>query len=318
MILFNNSKTRDPIAVWYLTEGIDKQSSGNVPPPQEITLGWDAFKNKLEQEDIHRIDINDIRWQESPPDESHFYTDVRQNIVIGKYTIIDGNNSLRVKLNSDPMIKLSNIQVSLFDNNISTIGKFKFDKNSSLFFNANPKFRNNILAGKQPLRSSKYYREKTDHSGDSLEGVISMRNISTEKAKNITFLECANESYIISLHDKPVGVSKFGSDLFEINDIGEWLQAVYLQVDSYWLSNEDYVGCIVCLDKVNYSGGKILETNSIEIDTYLKKYFGFSLGLVQLKGENIQFIIYLKQMIFTDLLSVACYQNLVCTAMNQR
>ncbi|RUA05347.1 MAG: hypothetical protein DSY43_04860 [Gammaproteobacteria bacterium] len=260
-MLINNSKTRDPIAVWFLLEEINPNSEKQLPPPQDITLGWDNFRKKLQQEDIPLAEIQDERWIERPPNERHCYNDFgREKLLVGKYMIIDGNHSLKNKLNTDKNVKANNL-TRCFLNNLCVLGKNQvFDKDSCLFFNADPKYRENILNGKQPLRSTRYYRKNDNDSSDPMEGVTHKQRCHTDNIDQIYTELLPNEAYIFSLHDNPDGVKKFGRDLFKINNISEWMEEIYLQVDNYWLQKkDDYVGCVVYLGKVNYSNDKKIE-----------------------------------------------------------
>ncbi|CAB5504348.1 hypothetical protein [Bathymodiolus thermophilus thioautotrophic gill symbiont] len=260
-MLINNSKTREPIAVWFLQDEIDIDSKKQLPPPQEITLGWDSFRKKLKEENILYEEIKDERWIEKPTNEQHYYEDFgREKLLVGKYVVIDGCHSLTKKINTSTNITVDNLNICLF-NNILILGRNQtYDRSSCLFFNAKPKYRENILNGKQPLREARYYRESNDHSNDPMEGLLRKQSCHTHNIGEIYFEQLPSESYIFSLHDNPDGIEKFGSDLFKINDVVKWVNEIYLQVDNYWLlKRDDYVGCIIYFDKVAYSNNKEIE-----------------------------------------------------------
>lgn len=255
-MIIQNSKTRDPIAVWFLEKDVPIGSKLKLPRPNDLTLGWDSFRKKLREEGISLDDIKDERWKEKPPDEHHSYDDRGRDVlrVGNKYAIIDGNHSLILKTNTDENMELSNITIMFLDH-ISCIGinLTAFHDKTNLYFNANPIHRDKILNGNQPLRGIDYYRKTSDET----EGIVAKKLLCT-KDYNIYIQHLSNEAYVFSLHDNPEGISNFGDDLFKINSIYEWIKQIYLQVDNYWLKKRhDYVGCVICFGKVTYGEKKI-------------------------------------------------------------
>lgn len=146
------------------------------------------------------------------------------------------------------------------------------------------------MNGKQPIRTTSYYRLIENHSGDKTEALNKMTEFETIEIKGNNSIEYLSyEGYIFSLHDEnidPKEKEKFGDDTYEITDINKWIIKITNQVDKYWLTHaKDYVGFIVMLKVVEYNDEKLSNKITHEEELILNlKDFGFG-ETANLKGE---------------------------------
>ena len=315
--LFSLSFKRNPIAVWFLKEELyhfEKNNNSNpAPKPKYVTLGWKQFEEKLQENNISLDIISDSRWQKpEKQNEKHIYDNIKSDLEIGKYIIRDGLYLLLGKFqnNTNKTIKMNGVNCTL--NARCNFLSEKAIENVELFFNAPPKYKKNIRRGKQPLRTAQHYRnmeKENNHTGDETEGISAITNYkNTTNVKNVIVEESAYDAYIFSMHNNPNGISKFGKDLYKIQNRSEWIEKVFLEVEKFWFKkSQDYVGCFIYLGEVTYNDDKDpIKSDLTGEDALCKTGFVGKGVKMQIEGLNIikkkntdNFLKDLKRLYFT-------------------
>lgn len=271
-----------PVAVWYIKE--DKSIS-------HITYGWEEFYNKIRDEKLPLQSIENTSWLLEKDKES-FGFNIKENIFIGKYEVIDGLKSVYHKLKIlDNTFDLSNFCLTVTANKLKVFTPKDYPLETiDLFFTANEKYHNNIINGKQPLRSSKYYRkpfklyegtiayiDDNQTSMDKLEALSSLVQAKEIKeplynngyVKNVDLQKLPFDSHLFSLHDKYAAkeeIKKFGKNTYKINNIHKWIELINNEVVAYWTNKRsDFIGTFIMFGKVEYDDTSKFVT---EINTF--------------------------------------------------
>ena len=267
-MIINICKEKDPIAVWWQKE---KPKIASMDFPLYNTYGWNEFIELTNRLNLtHEVSAYK-NWLQNNLQFG------RKELTIGEYFIVDGRHELHKRINKNGVLNCANTKFILEKDGFVwiTLGN---NLTKSLFFTAQKKYRNFILSGKQPIRSTEFYRKITNHSGDRCEGYSYNDDIETAKITNCLIGKSSFEGYIFSLHDSNIGSdekTKFGDDTYEIIDLNQWIFKIYNQINSFLLRNkQNYIGSIVAFGKVNYQdvGNKMNNENAIDriIPDYLK------------------------------------------------
>lgn len=238
--MINILNSVNPIGVWRQSSSAQNNKECETP---QLTYGWNQFNQKILTENLTLDTIKNPTWQI----DFNIRSGYRYPLTIGKYNVLDGMLSLSRKLKFE-RINMNDFSLHQIQKNITVVTDKKYDlNNAKLRFTAPDKYRENILSGKQPLRSTAFYRSiliKNQPSADMTEGTRSLsilpeevNGIESGYIRNVTKTILPYESHIFSLHDihaTTTEISKFGGDTYEIINLPKWISCVVHQVNEYW------------------------------------------------------------------------------------
>jgi hypothetical protein len=265
--MINILNSVNPIGVWRQSSSAQNNKECETPL---LTYGWNQFNQKILTENLTLDIIKNPAWQI----DFNIRLGYRYPLTIGKYNVFDGMVSLFRKLKIE-RLNMNDFSLHQIQKNITVVTNKKYDlHNAKLRFTAPDKHRGNILSGKQPLRSTAFYRSilnKNRPSADMTEGTRSVSILLDEVSgirsgyiRNITKTILPCESHIFSLHDihaNTTEISKFGNDTYEIINLPKWISCIVHEVNRYWRQKKNtYVGTFVYFGKIEYTNEKKIET----------------------------------------------------------
>ena len=261
-------KEKYPIAKW---ESVDKEETF-------FTFGWNEFSKSLKRYGIYPGNLSSQWRHENETREAvqKFLMDGRAMTQIDDWTISDG--ALLIYNNLAKEYNLGAKIIRVFDSEETrefyTLSLLHECCIPELFFTAQEKHRNNILAGKQPIRWIDYYRsleenmaKQSQHGSavfDHNEGFSNITNIGSISegnflASKITIRERALNAIIFSFHTNEIddeARGSFGEDTYKIVDLQNWVKNILQTTTEYFktmqTSKHPLIGIIAYLGPVNY------------------------------------------------------------------
>lgn len=249
-----------------------------------ITFGWDAFRR---QQDALNINAGSLppQWRDRVEDSSEvisYLSRGRPAATVGPWSVSDHTRAIYASLARNYDCSDAVIHGYYKDDTVDFYQLvLVHDRNlPNLYFTAPRKFRESILAGRQPIRWLEYYRDRDRMRAsaseekrrarevfDRGEGVASISHIQRSVTDGVTaidvdLVERRFSGLVFSLHDGRIDSEtrrQFGEDTFQVKDVYAWARAFIREALEYFKRlpmGHKLVGAFAYVGQVRYGDGK--------------------------------------------------------------